>query len=77
MARVGPSLTHLKSRDKFAGYIFDNTPENLAKWVADAPGMKPMRPEKATGMPKLGPGSAVNLTQAEVNQVVAYLETLK
>ncbi len=77
VARVGPNLTHLKDRKKFAGYIFDNTAENLTKWVADAPGMKPMRPEKGTGMPKLGPGSAVGLTGDEVDKVVAYLETLK
>lgn len=71
VARVGPNLTHLKSRRMFAGAIFENTPENLAKWVADPPAMKPMRPDKGTGMPDQG------LSDDEITKVVAYLETLK
>jgi cytochrome c oxidase subunit 2 len=67
----GPDLTHLKSRGRFAGYIFENTAENLRKWVADPPGMKPMAPERNLGMPDL------NLTDQEVDDVVAYLEMLK
>jgi cytochrome c oxidase subunit 2 len=67
----GPNLTHLKSRGKFAGYIFDNNAENLKKWVADPPAMKPMAPERNLGMPDL------NLSPQEVEDVVAYLETLK
>jgi cytochrome c oxidase subunit 2 len=67
----GPNLTHLKSRGKFAGYIFENTAENLKKWVADPPGMKPMAPERNLGMPDLG------LSPQEIEDVVAYLETLK
>ena len=70
-ARVGPNLTHLKSRKTFAGAIFDNTKENLTKWVADPGAMKPMRPDEGTGMPDRG------LTDEEVAKVVAYLETLK
>jgi cytochrome c oxidase subunit 2 len=68
---VGPNLTHLKSRDRFGGYVFDNTPENLRRWVDDPPAMKPMRPEDGTGMPDQG------LSEEELDQVVAYLETLK
>jgi hypothetical protein len=33
--------------------------------------MKPMRPEQGTGMPKLP------LSDTEINQIVAFLETLK
>jgi cytochrome c oxidase subunit 2 len=70
-ARVGPDLTHLKSRETFAGAVFENTAENLTRWVKDPPAMKPMRPKEGTGMPKRG------LSDEEVAKVVAYLETLK
>ena len=33
--------------------------------------MKPMRPEQGTGMPK------IPLSETEINQLVAFLETLK
>jgi cytochrome c oxidase subunit II len=69
--RVGPNLTHLKSRQTFAGAILDNTTENLTKWVRDPGAMKPMRPDEGTGMPDQG------LSDEEVDKVVAYLETLK
>jgi cytochrome c oxidase subunit II len=71
VARVGPNLTHLKARDRFGGYVFDNTPQNLRKWVDNPSAMKPMRPNKGTGMPDQ------NLSPEELDQVVAYLETLK
>ncbi len=71
VARVGPNLTHLKSRETFAGSIFENTTENLTKWVRDPPAMKPMRPERGTGMPDQ------DLSDEEVDKIVAYLETLK
>jgi cytochrome c oxidase subunit 2 len=70
-ARVGPNLTHLKSRATFAGATFENTAENLKQWVKDPPAMKPMRPKEGTGMPNRG------LTKEEVEKVVAFLETLK
>ncbi len=70
-ARVGPNLTHLMDRTTFAGAMFKLTPENLKKWVADPPAMKPMRPEQGTGMADLG------LSDLEVEQVVSYLETLR
>ena len=69
--RVGPDLTHLKSRETFAGAIFDNTAGNLTKWVKDPPAMKPMRPDQGTGMPDQG------LSDEQVDKVVAYLETLR
>lgn len=71
VARVGPNLTHLKSRETFAGAMFEQSPELLKKWVADPVSMKPMRPEVGTGMPDQG------LSDDEVDKVVAYLETLQ
>jgi cytochrome c oxidase subunit 2 len=69
--RVGPNLTHLKSRETFAGATFANTAENLKRWVTDPPAMKPMRPEQGTGMPNR------HLSKDEVDKIVAFLETLQ
>jgi cytochrome c oxidase subunit II len=71
LARVGPNLTHLKSRETFGGATFENTAENLKRWVKDPPAMKPMRPKDGTGMPNRG------LTKDEVEKVVEFLETLR
>jgi cytochrome c oxidase subunit 2 len=71
VARVGPNLTHLMSRETFAGATFPITTQNLHDWIEDPSAMKPMRPEKGTGMPK------VPLSETEINQLVAFLETLK
>ena len=71
VARVGPNLSHLMSRKTFAGATFDITTKNLHDWIEDPSAMKPMRPEKGTGMPK------IPLSETEINQLVAYLETLK
>ncbi|WP_162179605.1 cytochrome c oxidase subunit II [Thermogemmatispora carboxidivorans] len=63
---VGPNLTHFGSRDMIAGGVLKNTPENLAKWLHDPQAVKP-----GNDMPNLG------LSQSEVNDLVAYLESLK
>ena len=75
IARVGPDLTHLQSREVFAGATFDLSPENLKSWITNPSKMKPMRPEKGTGMPARG--AAGTLTDEEIDKIVAYLETLK
>ena len=68
----GPDLTHLMSRLEFAGAIHDLTPENLRAWLADPNSMKPMQYEvNGIGMPNL------NLTDDELDALVAYLLTLR
>lgn len=62
----GPDLTHLQSRPCFAGCWFDLTPENLAEWLKDPQAMKP-----GAFMPNL------KLTDEEIADLVAYLETLE
>jgi cytochrome c oxidase subunit 2 len=64
--QVGPNLTHFASRARFAGYIYDNNPENVAAWLNNPPERKP-----GSIMPRLG------LSQDEINALVAYLESLK
>jgi cytochrome c oxidase subunit 2 len=63
---VGPNLTHFASRSVFAGGIFATTDNNLRLWLANPPGQKP-----GSVMPNL------NLSEPQINQLIAYLDTLK
>ena len=68
---VGPDLTHLYSRDTFAGALFELDAQNMRLWLRDPPAMKPMAPTRGLGMPNL------NLTEDEIGKLIAFLETLK
>jgi cytochrome c1 len=63
---VGPDLTHFGSRRVLAGGIFPNTPEELARWLADPPAVKP-----GSKMPDY------NLTDEQIEALVAYLHSLE
>ena len=63
---VGPNLTHLASRGFIAGGVLANTPTTLAAWIKDPQAVKP-----GNDMPTLG------LSDTQVGQLVAYLNTLK
>ncbi len=63
---IGPNLTHFGSRTTFAGSIYVNTPANVAAWIEDPEALKP-----GAQMPPLG------LRGKELDQLVAYLESLK
>lgn len=65
-ARVGPDLTHFGSRDTLGAGVLANTPENLAKWLKDPQAVKP-----GNHMPDL------QLTDAQIRELVAYLEAQK
>jgi cytochrome c oxidase subunit II len=64
--RFGPDLTHLMSRDTIAAGAVENTPENLRGWIKNPNHLKP-----GALMP------AMNLTDPELDRLVAYLVTLK
>jgi cytochrome c oxidase subunit 2 len=64
--RFGPDLTHLMSRHTLASGALDNTPDNLRNWIRNPDRYKP-----GALMP------AMNLSEPELNQLVAYLGTLK
>lgn len=64
--RTAPNLTHFASRPTIAAGTLPMTPENISRWVADPPGVKP-----GTKMPK------VELSPAEHDAVVAYLGSLQ
>jgi len=65
-SRVGPDLTHLKSRHLIAAGVLPNTAGALGGWIEEAQGIKP-----GCQMPNQ------NLTAQQLTDVVAYLETLQ
>jgi cytochrome c oxidase subunit II len=64
--RFGPDLTHLMSRDTIAAGVAANTEENLRSWIRNPDAIKP-----GSRMP------AMQLNEAELDAVTAYLETLR
>ncbi len=64
--RFGPDLTHLMSRDTIAAGAADNTPENLRRWIQNPEVFK-----SGSNMPSM------NLTDEQLDQVTAYLATLR
>ncbi|HEX2064226.1 MAG TPA: cytochrome c oxidase subunit II, partial [Acidimicrobiales bacterium] len=64
--QLGPDLTHLAQRETFAGAVFDLNDVNLRLWLRDPP-----RQKEGAKMPNLG------LSEDEITQLIAYLNTLK
>lgn len=62
----GPDLTHLMSRDTIASGAAKNTHENLKLWIRSPDSIKP-----GSLMP------AMNLSPQDLDDVTAYLETLR
>lgn len=62
----GPDLTHLMSRSTIAAGAAENTPENLRLWIQNPDAVKP-----GSLMPSM------KLSDAELDAVVRYLETLR
>lgn len=88
-ANVGPNLTHLMSREMFAGAIFDlyergeewnswdrSQPnrDELKAWILDAPSQKAMRATADTG--RVGMPN-LGLTDEQAEALVDYLLTLE
>jgi mono/diheme cytochrome c family protein len=90
VAGAAPDLTHFASRGAFAGAIFDLWEDadgngeidydeiggtlnvaDLEAWLRNPPAEKPMAPDQSRGMPNF------NLTEAQIDALVAYLETLE
>jgi len=64
--RFGPDLTHLMSRTTIASGAAPNTPEKLRIWIQDPNKIKP-----GALMP------AMQLSDADLDAVVSYMETLR
>jgi cytochrome c oxidase subunit 2 len=65
-ANIGPDLTHIASRQTIGAGVLDNNPQNLTAWIDNPQAIKP-----GVRMPDLG------LTSQQVQELVAYMETLK
>jgi cytochrome c oxidase subunit 2 len=81
VAKHAPNLTHLMSREVFASAQFDlYTPgpdgklvfnrNQLEAWLRNPTNLLPMKADEQRGMPNL------NLTEEEIDHLVAYLSTL-
>jgi len=64
--RFGPSLSHLMSRETLGAGALSNSPANLRAWINNPSQFKP-----GVRMP------AMNLSDSDLEQLVAYLATLK
>jgi cytochrome c oxidase subunit II len=77
---LGPNLTHVGTRWTIAAGLYPNDAKHLARWIKNAPLMKP-----GSLMPTIGRGqrdpsnrpTIGNLSDAEIADVVAYLMALK
>jgi len=63
---IGPDLAHIASRKELAGGALENTPANLARWLADPQAVKPQ-----CRMPNF------NLGDRQIQELVAWLSTLR
>jgi cytochrome c oxidase subunit 2 len=81
VAGYAPNLTHLMSRTVFASamfplYVTDTSGKQifnrnqLEAWLRDPPALLPMAPDEGRGMPNL------QLSESEIDQLIAYLQTL-
>jgi cytochrome c oxidase subunit 2 len=66
MGRFGPDLTHMMSRKTIAAGAAENTPEKLRLWIQNPDAIKP-----GSLMP------AMKLSDADLDALVRYLETLR
>ncbi len=82
MGVIGPNLTHVATRHTIASGLYVNDPMHMALWIKNAPHLKP-----GSIMPTIGKGlydpvrkntiTMGGLTDAEIADVVAYLQALK
>lgn len=63
--RVGPALGGLAERSVVGG-VLPNTPDNLIRWIQDAPSISPQ-----TAMPNLG------VTRQQARDIATYLYALR
>ena len=65
-ANAAPDLTHIAGRQILGGGVLSNTETNLSRWLKNPQAVKP-----GCFMPDL------KLTEAQVNALTIYLETLQ
>jgi cytochrome c oxidase subunit 2 len=81
VGNIGPNLTHVATRTTIAAGLFPNDPRHLARWIKNAREMK-----AGVTMTTLGAGEydpvlrqtmKSGLTDQQIADIVAYLQTLK
>jgi cytochrome c oxidase subunit 2 len=76
---IGPNLTHVGSRTTIAAGLYPNDAEHLARWIKNAPAMKPgvIMPPFGQGLRDPRTNAPGRLTDAQIADIVAYLLALK
>jgi cytochrome c oxidase subunit 2 len=76
---IGPNLTHIASRSTIAAGLFPNDTRHLTRWIKNAPRMKPGIFMPALGAGQVDPKTKATgaLTDQQIADIVAYLQTLK
>jgi cytochrome c oxidase subunit 2 len=81
VSTIGPNLTHVASRTTIAAGLYPNDARHLARWIKNAREMKPgiLMPTLGAGQydPVLKAKTPMNLTDQQIADIVAYLQTLK
>ena len=79
---IGPNLTHIGMRYTIAGALYENTTDNLVRWIKNAPAMKPGSLMPAIGTGEYNPAikskvTIGGLSDQQIADVAAYLQALK
>jgi len=79
---IGPNLTHLGTRTTIGGGLYPNDAQHLARWVKNAPAMKPGIIMPALGVGEYDPVTLkgpikTGFTDQQIADIVAYLQSLK
>ena len=81
VGNIGPNLTHVATRTTIAAGLFPNDPRHLARWIKNAREMKPGVLMQTIGAGEFDPVTKQTvkpgLTDQQIADVVAYLQTLK
>jgi cytochrome c oxidase subunit 2 len=75
---TGPDLTHVGARTTIAAGVLENTPRRMHDWITNPNHFKPGNKMYNGGFIDPATGQRlINLNDAEVNALVAYLQSLK
>jgi cytochrome c oxidase subunit 2 len=75
---IGPDLTHVGARTTIAAGSLENTPRRMHDWIATPNHFKPGNKMYNGGYTETRTGRRlINLTDPEINAIVAYLQSLK
>ena len=81
IGNIGPNLTHVATRTTIAAGLFPNDAHHLARWVKNARKMKPGVTMNTMGAgeydPVLKQTMKIGLSDQQIADIVAYLQTLK